>query len=137
MAIPREFFENLSDPQKEKAITLFEKYRDIFSKNDFDLGCAANIEHKVDTQGHAPFKARPIQRSCASNEEVTSEIQKLVDNGLFVKLNSPWALLLLLVKKKDRITRVTIDYCELKYVTKKDSYPLPQIDNTTNKLGGA
>ena len=32
LAILREFFENLSDPQKEKAIILFTKYRDIFSK---------------------------------------------------------------------------------------------------------
>ena len=57
LAIPREFFKNLSDPQKKEAIILFEKYRGIFSKTNFDLGCAADVEHKVNTQGHAPFKA--------------------------------------------------------------------------------
>ena len=55
LSFTREFFVNLSDPQKEKAITLFEKYREIFFKNYFDLGCVANVEHKVNTQGHAPF----------------------------------------------------------------------------------
>ena len=38
----------------------------------------ANVEHEVDTQGHAPLKARSIQKSCASDEEVTSKIQKTV-----------------------------------------------------------
>ena len=107
------------------------------NKKCFDLGCAANVEHKVDTQGHAPFKARPIQRSCASDEEVNSEIQKLLDNGLLVKLKSPWALPLLLVKKKDGTNRVVIDYCKINDTTKKNSYPLPRIDNALDVFSGA
>ena len=79
----------------------------------------------------------PIQRSCASDEVVTSEIQKLIDDGLLVKLKSPWAFPLLLVKKKDGTDRVDIDYCKLNDVTKKDSYPLPRINNALDVLGDA
>ena len=30
-----------------------------------------------------------------------------------------------------------IDYCKLNLITKKDSYPLPRIDNTLDRLGHA
>ena len=54
-----------------------------------------------------------------------------------VKSHSPWALPILIVKKKDGTNRVVIDYRRLNTITKKDSYPLPRIDNAIDKLGGA
>ena len=55
----------------------------------------------------------------------------------FVNSKSPWALPLLLVKRKDGTNRVVIDYCKLNGVTKKDSYTLPRIENALDVLGGA
>jgi hypothetical protein len=43
----------------------------------------------------------------------------------------------LIVKKKDSTNRVVIDYRKLNNITKKDSYPLPRIDDALDKLGGA
>jgi len=48
--------------------------------------------------------------------------------------SSPWSSPVLLVKKKDRTKRFCIDYCKLNAVTKKDVYPLPQINNALNHL---
>ena len=42
-----------------------------------------------------------------------------------------------LSKKKDGTNRVIIDYCKLNDVIKKDSYPLPRINNALDVLGGA
>ena len=44
---------------------------------------------------------------------------------------------LLVVKKKDGTNRVVIDYQKLNNITKKDSYPLPRIDDALYRLGGA
>ena len=43
----------------------------------------------------------------------------------------------MLVKNKDGSTRFCVDYRKLNSVTRKDSYPLPQIDNTLEALSGA
>ena len=101
------------------------------------MGCVANVEHKVDTQCHAPFKARPIQSSCVGDEKVTYEIQKLLDRCLLINSNSLWSLPMLIVKKKDGTNCVVIDYRCLNNITKKDNYPLPCIVEALDRLGGA
>ena len=48
--------------------------------------------------------------------------------------NSPWAVPIVLVKKKDGSTRFCVDYRGLSQVTRKDAYPLLRVDSTLNTL---
>lgn len=80
---------------------------------------------------------RPIRRFKANDEVVKEEIEKLLDRGMIIPSKSPWASPILIVKKKDGTNRVVIDYHRLNNITKKDSYPLPRIDDALDKLGGA
>ena len=50
---------------------------------------------------------------------------------------SPWAGPIVLVQKPDGSIRFCVDYRKLNDATHKDSYPLPRIDGTLDRLGGA
>ena len=49
---------------------------------------------------------------------------------------SPWASPVVLVEKKGGEQRFWVDYRRLNSLTKKDSYPLPRIDDTFDMLHG-
>ena len=57
--------------------------------------------------------------------------------GFIEPSDSPWASPIVLVAKKDGSTRFCIDYRWLNDVTRKDSIPLPRIDETIESLAGA
>ena len=48
-----------------------------------------------------------------------------------------WAAPIILVKKKDGTDRFVVDFRRLNAVTRKDSYPLPRIDDAFMRIHGA
>ena len=61
----------------------------------------------------------------------------MLQNGVVRASTSPWASPIVLVKKKDGGTCFCVDYRKLNDVTRKDTYPLPRIDETLHALAGA
>ena len=61
----------------------------------------------------------------------------MIDLGVVEPSESPWTSPVVLVRKKDGSLRFCVDYRQLNCATEKDSYPLPNIEDTFNALAGA
>ncbi|WVZ80504.1 hypothetical protein U9M48_027974 [Paspalum notatum var. saurae] len=87
--------------------------------------------------GTAPIAKAPYRMSGKEYDELKKQLDELLEKGFIRRSVSPWAALVLFVKKKDGSMRMCIDYRELNAVTIKNKYPLPRIDDLLDKLKGA
>ncbi|GFV00897.1 retrovirus-related Pol polyprotein from transposon 412 [Trichonephila clavipes] len=122
--------------QKSSAERLFQEFEDVFSRNSSDIGHTTVTQHRIDTADHPPIKQHPRHLPFAKQEEVGTLLREMQENDIIEPSSSPWASPIFLVRKKDGSTRFCVDYRKLNDVTKKDSYPLPRIDDTLDTLSG-
>ena len=60
----------------------------------------------------------------------------MLDRNIIQPSMSPWAAPVVLLRQNDGQDRFCVDYRRLNQITKKDSYPLPRIDDTLDPLSG-
>jgi len=128
---------HLSPEQQTEAIKLLEDHKDVFAKNKRDVGRTGLYRHQVDTGDARPIKQPPRRFPPAKRQAADEELQRMLDLGIIRPSASPWSSPVVLVEKPDKSLRVCLDYRRLNQVTKKDSYPLPRIDDTLDTLGGS
>lgn len=127
---------DLDSKQLREANLLVEEFRDLFSKSSTDVGRTKLAQHRIDIGDHSPIKQHPRRLPFAKRKEVQTLLEEMESNDIIEPSISPWASPIVLVKKKDGSTRFCVDYRKLNDVTKKDSYPLPRIDDTLDNLAG-
>ena len=70
-------------------------------------------------------------------EEVRNHLKEMLESGAIRPSQSAWCNAVMLVRKKDRGLHFCIDFQCLNTCTKKDSYPLPRIQEVLESLVGA
>ncbi|KAL6467781.1 hypothetical protein MHYP_G00234580 [Metynnis hypsauchen] len=129
--------EGLTEQQAFQANALFAKYSNIFSKGDGDLGCTSLITHEIPLVDEVPVR-QPYRRIVPSQyETVKAHIQQLLDSKVIRESSSPYSSPIVLVTKKDGSLRLCVDYRQLNSKTRRDSYPLPRIEESLDALSGA
>lgn len=128
---------NLDDNQSKVLEAFLSENRDVFAANKEALGRTGIIKHKIDTQGAEAVKQRPRRMPFAQRAEATSQIQSMLKQDVIEKSESPWSSPIVLVRKKDGSLRFCVDYRKLNSVTKKDSFPVPRVDDKLDALVGS
>ena len=125
------------DAEFKKPITdLLHNFPNLFATENSELGSTGLIKHSIDTQGKGPIRLRPYRTGRKQKEELERQIKEMMATNVIQHSTSPWAAPVILVEKKSGELRFCIDYRKLNSLTKKDSFPLPRIDSTLDRLYG-
>ncbi|KAI3685091.1 hypothetical protein L6452_34324 [Arctium lappa] len=118
-------------------IPVVQEFPEVFPEELPGLPPPRQVEFRIDlVPGDAPVAKAPYRLAPSEMQELSEQLQELLDKGFIRPSSSPWGTPVLFVKKKDGTFRMCIDYRELSKLTLKNRYPLPRIDDLFDQLQG-
>ena len=120
----------------EKLIDCALQYDDVFAIDSGERGEVKGVEHTIDTAESSPISQTPRRVPFALRDEISRMVQEMLGEGVIQESVSPWASPVVLVRKKDGTLRFCVDYRRLNAVTRKDTFPLPRIDDLLDQRKG-
>ncbi|KAD5318277.1 hypothetical protein E3N88_18223 [Mikania micrantha] len=130
--------EKEKDKKKIQDVSVVKEYPEVFPEHLPGLPPARPVEFRIDLVPRAtPVAKSPYRLAPSKMQELSNQLQELLDKGFIRPSYSPWGAPVLFVKKKDGLFRMCIDYRELNKLTIKNRYPLPRIDDLFDQLQGA
>ena len=121
---------------QERIREILKRFDHVFSKGEHDIGCANVKPCKLDTGTHAPINIRPYKNPVALINELQRQIDSLLAADIIEPSTSPWNFPSILVPKKSKKYRLTINYKKLNDILKKNAMAPPDIDSIMERLGG-
>ena len=121
----------------DAACQLLTEYHDVFSLDPAELGCTHSTEHTIKMTDDTPFKEQFRWIPPPMVEEVRNHLREKLESSAIRPSQSTWCNAVMLVRKKDGSLCFCIDFQCLNAHTKKDSYPLPRIQEVLGSLVGA
>ncbi|KAK3881589.1 hypothetical protein Pcinc_013971 [Petrolisthes cinctipes] len=133
-ATMQEKLEHLQPPQKTEVLDLLYKYPSVF-KNE--PGRTTAVAHDIDVGSASPIKQAPYRVHPSRVNQMMSELADMESLGVIEPSQGDWCSPVTLVPKKDGSLRFCIDFRKVNTVTKKDSFPIPRIDDCVEAIGNS
>ena len=127
---------HLQPKEENEFAEVLHDYADVFSKDEFDIGCFNGVKCRINTGDAEPVKENMRRTPLHFENEEEEHLDKMLQTGVIQPSESEWASCPVLIRKKDGRVRWCIDYRKLNKVTKKDSFPLPRIEQCIDTLSG-
>ena len=128
----------LSRRERESIKNILTQFLTLFPRGDEPPRQTHLVKHTINTGQHVPIRAKYTRRYAPIEREIIAlEVQKMLEQGIIQESSSPWNSPIVLVKKKDGSVRFCIDFRQLNKVTKRDTYPIPLIEDCLDCLSGA
>nr|GFA70897.1 putative reverse transcriptase domain-containing protein [Tanacetum cinerariifolium] len=127
--------EKKSDEKRLEDIHVVKGFPNILPEDLPGLPPVCQVEFQIDLipgtthVARAPYRLAPLEM-----QELSNQLQELIDRGFIRPSTSPWGAPVLIFKKKDESFRMCIDYRELNKLTIKNHYPLSRIDDLFDQL---
>nr|GEU91464.1 reverse transcriptase domain-containing protein [Tanacetum cinerariifolium] len=126
-----------SNEKRIEDIPVVREFPNVFPEDLPGLPPIRQVEFQTDPiPGAAPVAYAPYRLAPSKIQELSNQLQELIDRGFIQPSTSPWGSPILFVKKKDGYFKMCIDYRELNKLTIMNRYPLPRIDDLFDQLQG-
>ena len=127
---------DLTARQKTLVHEFLNRNSSVIGTSDVDLGLTGTIKHHIEIENSGPIKQRYRRFPEPLKGEIQSEVDKLLARGIVEPSESSWASPLVPVRKKNGKLRLCIDYRAVNACTRRDSFPLPHINDAISKFKG-
>ena len=129
---------HLSESERGKLLNLLDKYPDVFRD---EPGLYQGVQHTIPvSEDFHPRRLKEYKIPEKIKPEVTRQIQELLDRGIIIGSNSAMASPLVCILKgpggRDGV-RLAVDFRFLNRYTVSDAFPIPDIQDTIQKIGHA
>jgi len=108
-----------------------------FASSSKDLSFCPLLLHDVDTGDAPPIKQSPRRPPLSAGNAEDEIIDEMLSTGVIEPSISEWASPVCLVKRPDGTYRFCIDYRRVNAVSRKDAFPIPDIQDALDSLRGA
>ncbi|KAJ9565502.1 hypothetical protein OSB04_001468 [Centaurea solstitialis] len=99
-------------------VSVVSEYPDVFPDDLPGVPPERQVEFRIDlVPGVAPIAKDPYRLAPPEMQELSKQLEELLDKGFIRPSTSPWGAPILFVKKKDGSMRMCIDYRELNKLT--------------------
>jgi hypothetical protein len=114
------------------------EYPDVFPEELTTLAPSRDVEFTFDLVSEAELVSRTSYRMAPPElKELKEQLEKLMSQGYIQPSALPWGAPVLFVKKNDGTIRICFDYRGLNYLTMKNKYSLPLVDDLFYQLQGS
>lgn len=134
--------EHLNAEELSHVEGLIEKNSDCFHLPDEKLNHTNVLEHRIPTINEIPIHTRQYRFPVIHKDEINKQVNELLEQEIIKPSKSPYNTPVWIVPKKadskgNKRWRMVLDFRELNEKTVGDAYPLPNITEILDQLGGA
>jgi hypothetical protein len=122
--------------EQKAAIDVLYQFWPLFS-HDGSYGKTDLLKHRIITDDALPIKCKYRPINPALEPSLRAQIDEWVKHDVIEPSNSPWSANLVAAKKKGGKVRWCVDWRRLNAVTRKDSYPMPTVQDNMARLAGS
>lgn len=134
--------EHLNDEEIKLLAKTLKPYKSVFFHEDQKLSFTHEIKHSIQTTDENPIHQKTYKYPYHLREEVSAQIDKLLETGIIRESSSQWTSPIWVVPKKSdnsgkKKYRIVVDYRKLNEKTPADRYPIPEVSEFLDRLGKA
>lgn len=134
---PSKILSRLTESQQRELKELLGNHLGVF-KEPKGIPPLRDVTHSINLQPASQVvSVRPYRYSQYQKDEIERQVHKMLGQEIIRESTSTFSSPIILVRKKDNLWRMCIDYRALNKVTILDKYPIPVVEELIDELQGA